>query len=579
MNINEVEKHVKFDLIFTLLVILGVATCLLLTLAYIFKPINASALTETNVINGITAGQYCSSHPQASVCTAQIYQSSAGNPCGNGDARCITYFSAISDNKVMSVNFYLNTTIQGYTANTLTLYGSGFDNVTYYCTMSQSSCQVVRYSDHININFYNNNSTSLSNPVQFDIYTDSGFNSNKNFRLTGAKLFQNDIGDDSGGSSSSFDDSGIINNANQNTQDIINNNNTNAQETQNTINNGFTKIFYEIATLCNNILPVNNWSACTMNESTTESLWCQGSTYIINSNTDTGSITYHLGSGWAGIMSDYIPIEPNLNYYLSFNDTLQNRDIIIKSYDGAKNILQVKKYNQNAGKSFQVCPSSIQGSCFSTTAKYIRISYSTSSSGVAGENYILSSLKLNIGSVQPFCAYGSHTNKLDNIGDSISSGFWEMHQQQEDIKDIQQDTYDYLTDNTNPSVDTNAINSALSSVSYSNPLDYLLTLPTHLLQKINTVLSQNSCSRVSFGQLYGTELYLPCINFSELLGSNIWNTIDLFVGVGLLVMIIKHFYESISNILTLGKEKEVSNKLDLPTPMQFLAGILGGGRN
>ena len=161
MNINEVEKHVKFDLIFTLLVILGVATCLLLTLAVIFKPINASALTETNVINGITAGQYCSTHPNASFCTAQIYQSSAGNPCGNGDARCITYASAIVDNKVMSVNFYLNTTIQGYTANTLTLYGTGFDNTTYYCTMSQSTCQVVRYSDHININFYNNNSTQI----------------------------------------------------------------------------------------------------------------------------------------------------------------------------------------------------------------------------------------------------------------------------------------------------------------------------------------------------------------------------------------------------------------------------------
>ena len=43
MNINEVEKHVKFDIIFTLLVILGVALCFLLTLAFIFKPTNVKA--------------------------------------------------------------------------------------------------------------------------------------------------------------------------------------------------------------------------------------------------------------------------------------------------------------------------------------------------------------------------------------------------------------------------------------------------------------------------------------------------------------------------------------------------------
>ena len=137
----------------------------------------------------------------------------------------------------------------------------------------------------------------------------------------------------------------------------------------------------------------------------------------------------------------------------------------------------------------------------------------------------------------------------------------------------------FLRDDSDPTINQNGIDNALSSVDYSNPLDYLLTLPTHLLQKINTVLSANTCSRVSFGSLYGTELYLPCIDFSSLLGSNIWNTIDLFVGVGLLVLILKHFYNSISNIITLGKEKEVRGKLDLPTPMQFLASILGGGKS
>ena len=139
-------------------------------------------------------------------------------------------------------------------------------------------------------------------------------------------------------------------------------------------------------------------------------------------------------------------------------------------------------------------------------------------------------------------------------------------------------TLDYLKDDTDPSVNNNDINNVIGNVQVQDPLNYLLTLPLNLLTKLNTLISADTCSRVSFGNLYDTELYLPCIDFEDILGGSLWNTIDVIVGIGLLVIVIKRFYDSISNILTLGKEKEVRDKLDLPTPMEFLSMILGGGR-
>ena len=71
MNLNEVEKHVKFDLIFTLLLILGVGLCFLLSIVFIFKPDSVKAKEITNTINisakaympcvsTQTNGKYCS---------------------------------------------------------------------------------------------------------------------------------------------------------------------------------------------------------------------------------------------------------------------------------------------------------------------------------------------------------------------------------------------------------------------------------------------------------------------------------------------------------------------------------------
>ena len=142
----------------------------------------------------------------------------------------------------------------------------------------------------------------------------------------------------------------------------------------------------------------------------------------------------------------------------------------------------------------------------------------------------------------------------------------------------QKNQLDYLQDDSDPTIDDNAVDGVLDDVEYNDPLNYLLVLPLHTIQRINTALSSSSCSRITFGQLYGSELYLPCIDIKSHIGNNLFNTIDVMMGIGLLAITLKKFYDSISNILTLGKEKEIKDKLDLPTPMEFLALIFGGGR-
>ena len=64
----------------------------------------------------------------------------------------------------------------------------------------------------------------------------------------------------------------------------------------------------------------------------------------------------------------------------------------------------------------------------------------------------------------------------------------------------------------------------------------------------------------------------------NILGSSVWSTIDVLMSIGLLVVIIKNLYETFSNLLTMGGEKEAREKFDMPTPMEFLSMILGGDR-
>ena len=115
-----------------------------------------------------------------------------------------------------------------------------------------------------------------------------------------------------------------------------------------------------------------------------------------------------------------------------------------------------------------------------------------------------------------------------------------------------------------------------NSIGVSDPLSYLLTLPTQLINKI--VSLSDTCTSINLGTLYGTMLTLPCINIENIVGTSVWNIIDVIFSVSLLVVIFKNLYDTFSNLITMGAQKEAKEKFSMPTPMDFLSMILGGDR-
>ena len=116
------------------------------------------------------------------------------------------------------IAFKVNTGINADMNVTIEIYGSHFNNIPYTCHNSSVSCSISYVnSNHINLNFYNPRAWT---GAEFRIYA-GGYNvfSSDTIYIYQFVLLQNEAssGGSSGGSSSSFDDSGIIANANQNT--------------------------------------------------------------------------------------------------------------------------------------------------------------------------------------------------------------------------------------------------------------------------------------------------------------------------------------------------------------------------
>ena len=88
---------------------------------------------------------------------------------------------------------------------------------------------------------------------------------------------------------------------------------------------------------------------------------------------------------------------------------------------------------------------------------------------------------------------------------------------------------DSITSESQPNTNQD-INDMNDMVASDTPISDLITLPITLINAyINGVNS--SCSPVNLGNLYGTDLILPCINLEQRLGSNLWHIIDAFFSI------------------------------------------------
>ena len=126
------------------------------------------------------------------------------------------------------------------------------------------------------------------------------------------------------------------------------------------------------------------------------------------------------------------------------------------------------------------------------------------------------------------------------------------------IQDIQNGVNNVDDTINNSSVDSSdsTIDNLKTQISTNNVISNLLLLPVRFLQNFVNALG-SSCSRFSLGSLYGTELFMPCINIQSYLGSGIWTTIDLIISGLFIYSLRKKFiqiYENLTNLTNGGNE-------------------------
>lgn len=125
-------------------------------------------------------------------------------------------------------------------------------------------------------------------------------------------------------------------------------------------------------------------------------------------------------------------------------------------------------------------------------------------------------------------------------------------QVQESITQVQQELSSIDNTLNDSSVDSSdsTINSLKDKIPTNSVISDLLLLPVRFLQNFVNALG-SSCSRFSLGTLYGTELFMPCINIENYLGSGIWTTIDLIISGLFIYALRKKFIEIYQNLTNL----------------------------
>lgn len=117
------------------------------------------------------------------------------------------------------------------------------------------------------------------------------------------------------------------------------------------------------------------------------------------------------------------------------------------------------------------------------------------------------------------------------------------------IADGQQQLNDTLNDSTG--VSDNDIEDLFGDINSSDtPISDLLTMPITLIQAYINGFSA-SCSPISLGSLYDKPINLPCINLENILGSTLWNLIDLLFSVFMFYNISQLIISAFNNLTSL----------------------------
>lgn len=475
-----------------------------------------------------------SAKQQTSTVTNSLYTDMGGDCTGGQSGYCILQTNGIAYRRQVNntyngvlntISFDLHYVMNPSYQYTLNLYAmsSDFRNnnlslyVCGYNSNNYSNCTTISAS----LRFVSKSQLQIIFPIQsYETYhvdiIGSPLTGVSTYGIKSAVLVYDD---------GSTDMSGVIDNQIQNTTDIINNNNSNTEQVVNTITDFFGNI-------CSNFFEISNYS----------------SNQFSSINITDSDVTVTTSQTWR-ILAYSFDVTSGKPYKFYYSSDSTGAIVYYSLNNSTWTQVQNKNYTS-------ITPSS--------NKIYFRFQNASLGTGT----YVFSNIMLYSGSDnKPYCIPNKPTSKLDEQS-------WYM----EKIRDAQSETNDYLKDDSNPNINDSAISDTLESVSINDPLNYLLTLPLHTIQRINYNLGRDTCTPYNLGALLGTDLILPCVNVKEKLGTALFNTIDILIAIGIGSITLKKFYDSISNVLTLGKEKEVREKLELPTPMEFFAMIFGGGR-
>lgn len=142
------------------------------------------------------------------------------------------------------------------------------------------------------------------------------------------------------------------------------------------------------------------------------------------------------------------------------------------------------------------------------------------------------------------------------------------------LKSENKPTYEICQDgNQSLSNSVSDLNNSINNDDVDNPNDFiddmqdmlptngtitqLIALPITLYQKILTNLN-GTCTAMNLGNLYGTNLIMPCIEVSNYLGNTLWNTIDIIISGVFVLTIARKMIKAFNNFTSM-KEGDVIN--------------------
>ena len=147
------------------------------------------------------------------------------------------------------------------------------------------------------------------------------------------------------------------------------------------------------------------------------------------------------------------------------------------------------------------------------------------------------------------------TSAVQSSGLATASSVQQVQQSINQVKQELGAIDNTLNDSSVDSSDS-TINNLKDKIPTNSVISDLLLLPVRFLQNFVNALG-SSCSQFNLGSLYGTNLFMPCINLENYLGSAIWTTIDLIISGLFIYALRKKFieiYENLTNLKNGGNE-------------------------